>query len=65
MRLLSPHVPALLLTLVLLLLHAPIPVARAGPQVPEVPPAALPVAGTCAPLPQTHVTWVTIGELDW
>lgn len=50
---------AILATLLLALLA---PQAFAGPEVPDVRPQELPVAGTCGPLPRTHVTWITIGE---
>lgn len=51
---------ATLLALVLLA-----PAAYGGPRVPEVPPARLPVAGTCAPLPSANLTWVTVGQEGW
>ncbi len=53
------------LSLLALAAWGPAPSASAGPHVPEVTVDQLPVAGTCAPLPQSHATWVTIGETGW
>ncbi len=36
--------------------------ALAGPHVPDVSAERLPVAGTCAPIPSTDRTWVTLGD---
>ncbi|MHC5010332.1 MAG: hypothetical protein ACYTG6_05190 [Planctomycetota bacterium] len=49
---------------VLLVVVCAAPVAFAE-RVPPVLPHEMPVAGTCAPIPSTGLTWVTVGELGW
>lgn len=57
------RIPLLLfLVLPLVLL---VPPALAGPRVPAISLPDLPEAGTCAPLPTTNVTWVTVGEIGF